>query len=100
MDDRRRLLQLLQLSEPLENTLKYYSEKKPKGDNSNYIVDPNIVSLSKNLGLNSLASKNTKGKLNNKKETLISCNNEEENTLLREELEICQDNSKNLVLIN
>ena len=97
MDDRRRLLQILQLSEPLENTLKYYSEKKPKGDNSNYNMDPNIISLSKNLGLNSMTSKNTKGKLINNKESNKSCFNDEDKILLREELETCQENLKNLV---
>ncbi len=97
MDDRRRLLQLLQLSEPLENTMKYYSEKRPKGDNSKNNVDPNIISLSKNLGLSSITSKNKKGRLNNNNESIKSCLNDEDKILLREELETCQENLKNLV---
>jgi len=97
MDDRRRLIQILQLSEPLENTLKTYSDKKPRGDNFSNIVDPNMISLSKNIALTKLASK---GKNIKKQDSLKSNGSDEEKLLLREELEICLENLKNTVKYN
>ena len=97
MDDRRKLMQLLQLSEPLENTIKSYHDKKSKGlITSNNNIDPNSISLSKNLGLSSFSNKSNKNKLLQNQDSLKKFPHEEI-YLIREELEIYQINSKNLV---
>jgi len=50
-EDRRRLIQLLQLAEPIEQTVKLYYDRRPekteKYANNNY--DPDSLSLNKNV---------------------------------------------------